>query len=341
MANQGPPRITSFLVVRLGVETERVIIWDTLEITVGRLDTQDIVVPDPEVSRRHAVLQRRGPDFLVEDLGSPLRSLVNGEPIKTHQLVPGDLITIGLLELQFGQTTDPVRPSGNVGYASQLKGFELPNAGEDAGGRTMLGVAMELPLFPTPSTSNPEPSVARVVTTDGRLEEAAGFDLPVPGDDDLDVASPPAVRDLDQALEEDSDPALNLPDVGLSGPTAPTRPQIVSLQAPADQPALRMVTLLVEVERALTFPACPTKAATTTETKSAAVPAASPFRSQRPSSTTSILVRTIHRVGLRRPSSAMAPPRVFSLWSAAPPQPFGTPLRTFATATPTGSAFPA
>ena len=107
MADQGPPRITSFLVVRLGVETERVIIWDTLEITVGRLDTQDIVVPDPEVSRRHAVLQRGGQDFLVEDLGSPLRTLVNGEPIKTQQLAAGDLITIGLLELQFGQTTDP------------------------------------------------------------------------------------------------------------------------------------------------------------------------------------------------------------------------------------------
>lgn len=243
MVDPSPKRLTPYLVVRIGVQSERIVIWDTVEITVGRHDTQDIVVPDPEVSRRHAVLQHRGGEFLVEDLGTPLRTWVNGEAIKSQVLRPGDVVNVGMLQLEFQRTEETLRPSGNTCFASQLKGLALPD--DDAGGRTMLGVAMELPLVPTSEESGPAvPPVARVVTADGSLEEASQVGmLAAPGDDDPDLDAPSAVRDLDAVLESLTPsldpvgpPALeDAPPPGLStgGHTAPTRPRIVSIPNPA------------------------------------------------------------------------------------------------------------
>ena len=91
-------RTSTYLVIRLGGEPERAVVWDTLDISVGRLDSQDLVVPDPEVSRKHAVFHRDGERFTLEDLGTGLGTLVNGEPISTHELQHGDVIQIGKLE---------------------------------------------------------------------------------------------------------------------------------------------------------------------------------------------------------------------------------------------------
>ncbi len=99
------PRVTSYLVFRYGDEPEQVVLWDTVEITVGRHDSQDIVVPDSEVSREHAVFRHKGDRFTIEDQGTGLGTLVNGEPIRLHELQPDDIIAIGMLKLKFGQTT--------------------------------------------------------------------------------------------------------------------------------------------------------------------------------------------------------------------------------------------
>ena len=39
-------RTTSYLIVRQRNEPDQVVLWDTVEITVGRIDAQDIVVHD-------------------------------------------------------------------------------------------------------------------------------------------------------------------------------------------------------------------------------------------------------------------------------------------------------
>ena len=52
MGTGKPQRSTAFLVVRNGVDPDWVAIWDTVEITVGRLEDQDIAVSDAEVSRK-------------------------------------------------------------------------------------------------------------------------------------------------------------------------------------------------------------------------------------------------------------------------------------------------
>jgi FhaA, N-terminal domain/FHA domain len=66
--------------------------------TIGRSQENDIVISDPNVSRRHARLSRADNGFVVEDLGSTNGTLLDGAPIDRERIESGD-------ELTFGQST--------------------------------------------------------------------------------------------------------------------------------------------------------------------------------------------------------------------------------------------
>lgn len=70
-------------------------------VTVGRMSTNDIVLSDSNVSRRHAELRNEGGRWTVADLGSTNGTLVNGKLAKEHRLSDGDKITFGTSELMF------------------------------------------------------------------------------------------------------------------------------------------------------------------------------------------------------------------------------------------------
>jgi hypothetical protein len=83
-----------------GSERERISI--TREpITIGRLSTNDVVLADSNVSRRHAELRRTGDRWMVSDLGSTNGTLVNGKLAREHELNDGDKISFGTSELIF------------------------------------------------------------------------------------------------------------------------------------------------------------------------------------------------------------------------------------------------
>ena len=64
-------------------------------VTFGRGEDNDIVIPDPAVSRLHAELRQEADGFILADLGSANGTQVNGAVITTHHLRPGDEIGIG------------------------------------------------------------------------------------------------------------------------------------------------------------------------------------------------------------------------------------------------------
>ena len=117
MGTEKDQRPTSYLVIQLGTGEKQVIVWDTLDISVGRTDSQDIVVAEPEVSREHALFRRRGEACVVEDLKSGLGTIVDGKPIKVHGLQHGNVIQIGTLEIEFGQSAEPLARGRNVRFA--------------------------------------------------------------------------------------------------------------------------------------------------------------------------------------------------------------------------------
>jgi predicted component of type VI protein secretion system len=231
MGSEKPQKVTTFLVVRDGVKPDWVAIWDTVEITVGRHETQDIPVRESEVSRKHCVFRQKGGVYTLEDLGSALGTSVNGAPIKVHELKSGDVIEVGSFKIKFGQTASAIKPGANVRYASQLKGFAVPGVKMNAeGGRTMMAIDLNDSMSGAQATLPKAPPKARAVSLDGSLEESDAPDL----SGDLGLGGSAPVRDLDASLA-DFDDGLGPPAQPLAAPAA--RPAAVSLTATAPRPA--------------------------------------------------------------------------------------------------------
>lgn len=71
-------------------------------IRIGRDDTNDWVLTDPNVSRNHAeILQNSGGHFEIVDLRSMNGTYVNGQKVKREPLRTGDTIRIGQVEKKF------------------------------------------------------------------------------------------------------------------------------------------------------------------------------------------------------------------------------------------------
>jgi FHA domain len=127
------------VVVKTGPEAGRRVELD-LEVAIGRQDGE-LVVEDPEVSRRHAVLRRSGGSVVVEDLDSTNGTFVNGERIRSPITVrPGDQVRVGrtTLEIEPDQRAEdtivstPPRPDQIRSAEALPSGGGLAEEHEDA-----------------------------------------------------------------------------------------------------------------------------------------------------------------------------------------------------------------
>jgi hypothetical protein len=85
-----------------------VLLWDGRDLTldqgvtvIGRSSGCDIVVDDPNVSRRHAEVRRLGEGYSLVDLGSTNGTEVNGQRVGETSLMNGDVIGVGTTRLTF------------------------------------------------------------------------------------------------------------------------------------------------------------------------------------------------------------------------------------------------
>ncbi|MGI9033038.1 MAG: FhaA domain-containing protein [Acidimicrobiales bacterium] len=85
----------------LALEDGRRVVIGEEPVSMGRLPECDIVLSDPNVSRRHAEVRRRGNDFLVVDLDSTNGTRVNGAGVRERRLADGDEITVGGTHVRF------------------------------------------------------------------------------------------------------------------------------------------------------------------------------------------------------------------------------------------------
>jgi hypothetical protein len=69
--------------------------------SIGRSPDNDIFLDDVTVSRKHAVLIRRGDEFFIEDLGSLNGTYVNRKRIESARLESGDEVQVGKYRLTF------------------------------------------------------------------------------------------------------------------------------------------------------------------------------------------------------------------------------------------------
>src|SRR5262245_26482352 len=75
-------------------------------LSIGRDPSNDIVLPDAMVSRRHAVIEYRGSQYFLRDCNSSNGSLVNGDRVSERNLRDGDLVAIGTARLLFREEVE-------------------------------------------------------------------------------------------------------------------------------------------------------------------------------------------------------------------------------------------
>ena len=68
---------------------------------IGRSSECDIVVGDPNVSRRHAEVRKLGRGYSLVDLGSTNGTEVNGQRVTETSLMNGDVIGVGTTQITF------------------------------------------------------------------------------------------------------------------------------------------------------------------------------------------------------------------------------------------------
>jgi len=95
------PRQASTRALLVGEDKRTVVAGDSF--VIGRSRECDLVLDDPNVSRRHAELRRDDDGWAVHDLGSTNGIKLNGNRSRGGRLSPGDEITLGLSRLTFEQ----------------------------------------------------------------------------------------------------------------------------------------------------------------------------------------------------------------------------------------------
>ena len=101
---ESPARI----VVQQGVQGEREFELTLMQSTIGRSPDNDIPIPDPEVSRRHAQIVHQSNGYAIVDLGSTNGTFVNDVRVtKLTLLKHGDHIRLGdAIDVRFFQGRD-------------------------------------------------------------------------------------------------------------------------------------------------------------------------------------------------------------------------------------------
>jgi DNA-binding CsgD family transcriptional regulator len=91
-----------FVVTGEGPLRGRVLVIDDDELVLGRRENSDLLLPDPHVSRAHAVIRKSSGAVWLEDLGSTGGTTVNGEAVTGSQaLKHGDTVLFGPVETRF------------------------------------------------------------------------------------------------------------------------------------------------------------------------------------------------------------------------------------------------
>jgi predicted component of type VI protein secretion system len=222
---------TYFVMKRTG-QPDRVLVWDTRTLAIGRAKENDIVLADNEISRRHAIFKKEGNRFGVGDYQTGNGTFVNGERIagtELHPLRSGDVVQIAtLLTLEFHDgDVHPAKRGLKLDYASHLKtvGMMPANANPNA---TMLGMA-ELP-----------PADEDFVIERRSWDDKSG---PPALLDEILIEKKADEKKIDESLDFIDDPDVEVPPatkiapVAKSAPPAAAQPAAPPRAAPAAKPA--------------------------------------------------------------------------------------------------------
>jgi hypothetical protein len=126
------------------VEGKRHFPLDRPIIRVGRRQDNDLILSDPHVSRVHAEIRLLAGRYVLVDMGSTAGTFVNGRQVKQHILDPGDVISIAVVQLIYG---------------------------EDVGGPPRVTPPYSPPIAPGPEIDRITPHYLRTLTSETKGKE--------------------------------------------------------------------------------------------------------------------------------------------------------------------------
>jgi uncharacterized RDD family membrane protein YckC len=121
--------VAKLVVNPASVNRREITLARTTILTIGRDPSNDLVLPDAMVSRRHAVIEHRGGQFFVRDCNSANGSVVNGDRVSERSLRDGDLVAIGSMCLLFREDILEGGGSGKVVLHPSSAPLACPSCG--------------------------------------------------------------------------------------------------------------------------------------------------------------------------------------------------------------------
>src|SRR6201987_3068817 len=105
---------------------QRSIVINRPPFSVGRKVDKDLVIPDPRVSRDHALIVAENGDFFVVDQGSKHGTYVNGERVQRQKLQRNDRVEFGVRDVAY-VIFSPQHATSNTAreFLSQISGIQI------------------------------------------------------------------------------------------------------------------------------------------------------------------------------------------------------------------------
>ena len=210
-------------------------------LSIGRSDSNDLVLATSQISRQHAKINRIGEQLYVQDLGSSNGTFINGERISTeaHALQATD--ELAFADLVFLVVNAPVDALDGASFLDSLQNIENFTPTTDIHTQTELAKSVEV-ISPN-AASNAAP-VIDVVTTQDFLPSEQMSNTRV----EQSVRSTPTTVDV-ASVDNPTSTLLNTPaQPPVVTETVPSQPVVSPVQVSAVQPAQPSPVSTVEAD---------------------------------------------------------------------------------------------
>ena len=210
-------------------------------LSIGRSDSNDLVLAASQISRQHAKINRIGEQLYVQDLGSSNGTFINGERISTdaHALQATD--ELAFADLVFLVVNAPVDALDDDSFLGSLQDIENFTPTTDIHTQTESTASVE-PISPN-AAANASP-VIDVVTTQDFLPSEQMSNTHV----EKSVPSTPTTVDV-ASVDNSPSPLLNTPaQTPVVTEAIPSQPVVPSVQVSAVQPAQPSPVSTVEAD---------------------------------------------------------------------------------------------
>ncbi|OBX57162.1 hypothetical protein A9Z61_11055 [Moraxella osloensis] len=210
-------------------------------LSIGRSDSNDLVLATSQISRQHAKINRIGEQLYVQDLGSSNGTFINGERISTdaHALQATD--ELAFADLVFLVVNAPVNALDDDSFLDSLQDIENFTPTTDIHTQTESTASVEPSSLNAAANTAP---VIDVVTTQDFLPSEQLSNTHV----EQSVPSTPTTVDV-ASVDNSPSPILNTPSQPpVVTEAVPLQPVVPSVQVSAVQPAQPSPVSTVEAD---------------------------------------------------------------------------------------------